>query len=102
MLLYVQIDGPALDRLLDGKRVRGSIGHVEGNMLQFTPYLYDPTPKRFVRLRHGRASVSDRFIRVNLHMDRREKTDFINSLYYDTGDAVDFIRRELQDEEEKK
>ena len=98
--MFVQligVDTPTLARLMSGKRIRGTLGLAADGTLNFHAW-NEPSrePCEYIRLRHGRASVSPHRIRLRLDMERAEKIDPVNAIYSDLYDAVSFIREEVK------
>ena len=91
------IEGEALRQMVDGRRVAGTLGLSADGSLNFNAWRNKPAePYEYVRLRHGRATVSRRRIRLYIDLDRREKCDPISSVYSDTYDAINFISKEIE------
>ena len=98
----IGVDAPTYARLIDGRRVKGSLGLVDGDTLDFHPWNENVRETyEYVRLRHGRACVSKNRIRLYIDLDRAEKVDPISSIYSDTYDAMSFIREELKPKNDK-
>ena len=103
MTFALSIEGEALTQMVDGRRIAGTLGFSADGTLNFNAWRNKPAEQsEYIRLRHGRASVSPRRIRLFIDMDRREKLDDpISSIYSDTYDAMSFIRKEITPPEEK-
>ena len=103
MNFTIQIEGDALKPMLDGRRIAGTLGISADGRLSFNAWRSKPAePYHYIRLRHGRASVGRRRIRLYLDMDRAEKVEPVNAIYSDLYDAVSFIREEVKPTTETK
>ena len=95
MTINIQIADSVYKALLSGgNRIQGSIGLVsptEGNFNAHRKSAYKPT-SRFIKLAHGRASVTDERVSLTLRIDRKE-TDIVPYEAIDTEScqASDFV-----------
>ena len=94
MEVKIQIADAVYAQLLNGtKRVRGTIGLVsptEGNFSDHRPY----QPKKgiqYMRLPHGRVTVSDDNVRMQLCISRDEMVDAPQAILGESIDASNFV-----------
>ena len=91
------LDAQSLELLMSGKRLRGTLGYSADGTLNFHAWREKPhVPYTFIRLRHGRASVSPQRVRLYFDMARAEKIDPVSAIYNDMYDAVSFVREEVK------
>ena len=94
MEVKIQIADAVYAQLLNGtKRVRGTIGLVsptEGNFSDHRPY----QPKKgiqYMRLPHGKISVSNDNVRMHLFISRNEAVDAPQAILGESMDASNFV-----------
>lgn len=96
MNIKLQISDSVYKNLLaGGNRIQGSIGLVsptEGNFNEHRRQTYMCPDTKFVKLAHGRASVSDERVSLTLRIDRRE-TDVVphQVIEHESQVACDFV-----------
>ena len=96
MKIKLQISDAVYKALLAGQnRIQGSIGLVnptEGNFNAHRRSGYVKPEMKFIRLPHGRASVTDERVSLTLHIDRHE-TDIVPHVAIDieAQEASDFV-----------
>ena len=96
MEIKLQISDNVYKALLAGsKRIQGSIGLVsptEGNFNAHRRSDYVKPDTRYIKLAHGRASVTDERVSLTLRIDRRE-TDVVpyEVIDVESQEASDFI-----------
>ena len=96
MNIDLQISDNVYKALLAGsKRIQGSIGLVsptEGNFNAHRRSDYVKPDTRYIKLAHGRASVTDERVSLTLRIDRRE-TDVVpyEVIDVESQEASDFI-----------
>ena len=92
MLYFVEIPDKLTEMMESGLRVRGSLGMVNKDRLDF--HMHAPSSRsnsRYIRLRHGRASVNNERVRLTVTIDRDEHVSLPTALYADTGEGINFI-----------
>ncbi len=96
MNIKLQIPDAVYKALLAGQnRIQGSIGLVnpqEGNFNVHRRSEYVRPEMKYIRLPHGRASVTDERVSLTLHIDRHE-TDIVPHEVIDieAAEASDFV-----------
>jgi hypothetical protein len=95
MTINIQIADSVYKALLAGsKRIQGSIGLVNPSEGNFNAHhkSADKRTKRFIKLAHGRASVTSERVNLTLRIDRTE-TDIVPYEVIDTEScqASDFV-----------
>lgn len=100
MKISIQISDSVYKSLLaGGNRVQGSIGLVsptEGNFNAHRRRAYEKPDTKFIKLAHGRASVSEERVSLNIRIDRSE-TDVVPYIVIDeeSQEASDFVYANL-------
>lgn len=94
MEVKIQISDAVYAQLLNGTgRVRGTIGlanPMEGNFSEHRRW--QPKPgTQYMRLPHGRVSVCDGNVRMNLHIARDEMVDAPQAILGESIDASNFV-----------
>ena len=92
MLYFVEIPDKLTEMMESGLRVRGSLGMVNKDRLDF--HMHAPINRRkgrYIRLRHGRATVNNKSVRLTVTIDRDEHVSLPTALYTDTGEGINFI-----------
>ncbi len=96
MEIKIQLSDAVYKALLAGtNRVQGSIGLVspkEGNFNAHRRQAYVRPEMKFIRLPHGRASMTDERVSLTLHIDRRE-TNVVphEAIEIEAQEASDFV-----------
>lgn len=94
MEVKIQISDAVYAQLLNGtKRMRGTIGLVnptEGNFSEHRRWVPKPGTQ-YMRLPHGRVSVSDNNVRMNLFISRDEPVDAPQAILGESIDASNFV-----------
>ena len=96
MEIKLQISDSIYKALLDGgNRIQGSIGLVsptEGNFNAHRRTIGERPDTRYIKLAHGRASVTEERVSLTLRIDRRE-TDVVPCEVIDleSQEASDFV-----------
>lgn len=94
MNVTIQISDATYASLLNGtRRIEGSIGLVsptEGNFNEYRRRRDNPDTK-WVRLPHGRVSVNDESVRLNLCISRDEWVDASEAILDESEQASDFV-----------
>ena len=96
MNIQIQLSDKVYQALLtSGKRIQGSIGLVnasEGNFNAHRRYLVGRPATKYIKLAHGRASVTHERVSLTLRIDRKE-TDVVPCEVIDLEacQASDFI-----------
>ncbi len=94
MEVKIQISDSVYAQLLNGtRRVRGTIGLVsptEGNFSEHR--CWQPKPgTQYMKMPHGRVSVSDNNVRMNLRIARDEAVDIPQAILGESMDASNFV-----------
>lgn len=103
MKLMIQISDKAYEQLISsGSRLQGTIGLVsphEGNFNEHNRHgvMTGERDYRYIRLRHGRASVDGRQVRLSLRIDLDE-SDVVPSeaIERESREASDFVDDALE------
>ena len=78
-----------------GRKVRGSLGFINPKKVCFTAYHEKPRERgdaKYIRLGHGKASVTTEAVRMHLKINRDESNmDFSTTLREETDQATCFI-----------
>lgn len=94
MNVTIQISDATYASLLNGtRRIEGSIGLVsptEGNFNEYRRRRDNPDIK-WIRLPHGRVSVNDESVRLNLCISRDEWVDASEAILDESEQASDFV-----------
>ena len=94
MEVKIQISDAVYAQLLNGtKRMRGTIGLVnptEGNFSEHRRWVPKPGTQ-YMRLPHGRVSVSENNVRMNLFISRDEPVDAPQAILGESIDASNFV-----------
>ena len=94
MEVKIQISDSVYAQLLNGSlRVRGTIGLVsptEGNFSEHRRWKPKPGTQ-YMKLPHGRVSVSDSNVRMNLYIARDERVDAPQAILGESIDASNFV-----------
>ena len=94
MNITIQINDATYASLLNGKsRIQGSIGLVsptEGNFNEHKRYRSKPGTQ-YMRLPHGKVSVSDDDVRMHLRISRDEMVDAPRAILGESMDASNFV-----------
>ncbi len=95
MIIKIQIADSVYKALIaSSKRIQGSIGLVNPSEGNFNAHhkSADNRMKRFIKLAHGRASVTNKRVNLTLRIDRKE-TDIVPYEVIDTEScqASDFV-----------
>lgn len=96
MIINIQISDSIYKALLaGGNRIQGSIGLVSPTEGNFNAHRRTPSERpdtRYIKLAHGRASVTDERVSLTLRIDRRE-TDVVPCEVIDVEScqASDFV-----------
>ena len=97
MEIKIQISDRAYAQLLNGnKRLKGSIGLISPTEGNFNVYQRHAEPKpgtRYMRLPHGRITVSDEDVRMNLHIKCDECVMPAQTIRVESYMASHFIER---------
>ena len=94
MEVKIQISDSVYAQLLNGSlRVRGTIGLVSPTAGNFSEHRrWKPKPgTQYMRLPHGRVSVSDNNVRMNLYIARDERVDAPQAILGESIDASNFV-----------
>ena len=94
MEVKIQISDTVYAQLLNGtRRVRGTIGLVnptDGNFSAHRPW--EPKPgTQYMRLPHGRVSVNEGSVRMNLNIARDEMVDAPQAILGESIEASSFV-----------
>ena len=97
MTIKLHLSEEAYIRMLEtGRRLEGSLGIVGRHEAAFTPYNRRPKSERskYIRLPHGRATVSDQKVRLSMTIDLDE-ADIIPALALmdESREAGNFVER---------
>ena len=103
MDIKIQIaDSVYQDLLKNNHRVRGSIGLVtptEGNFNAHRRRLYRAPEIRFIRLAHGKATVTNENVRLTLAIDRKESNVVPHRIIdSEAREAADFVFEQIIDD----
>ena len=95
MIVQIQISDRVYTQLLNGnKRIQGTLALVNPTEGNFNEHRREWRPKpgtRYMRLPHGRVTVSDENIRMNLHIRRDEMVDAPQAILGESIDASNFV-----------
>ena len=94
MNINIQISDATYAKLLNGTgRIQGSIGLVNPTEGNFNAHRrYSPKPgTQFMRLPHGKISVSDDNVRMHLYISRDELVDAPQAILGESIDASNFV-----------
>ena len=94
MEVKIQISDSVYAQLLNGSlRVRGTIGLVCPTAGNFSEHRrWKPKPgTQYMKLPHGRVSVSDNNVRMNLYIARDERVDAPQAILGESIDASNFV-----------
>ena len=102
MIVNIQISDAVYASLLNGtRRVQGTLALVNPTEGNFNEHQRNWRPKpgtQYLRLPHGRVSVTDENVRMHLRIDRGERVNASRTLLGESMDASSFV--ELVTEEE--
>lgn len=97
MDIKIQISDSVYRALLEeGKRIEGSIGLVNPKQGNFNAWrrrrTYEAPETRYIRLPHGRVSLTEERVNLTLRIDRRE-TDIVphRAIESEATQAADFV-----------
>ena len=94
MNVTIQISDATYASLLNGtSRIRGSIGLVsptEGNFNEHRRWKPKPGT-HYMKLPHGKVSVTDERVRMNLCISRDEMVDASRAILDESNDAIGFV-----------
>ena len=93
MEVKIQIPDGAYAKLLNSPcRMRGSIALISPTLVTFNPHRNTPKqPRQFMRLPHGRVSISNRDVRMNLCIERQEAVLAAKAICQESRLASSFI-----------
>lgn len=94
MIVQIQIPDSVYTQLLQGNnRLRGSIALIspsEGNFNAHRKTKYTPC-SQYMKLPHGRISISEKSVRMSLSISRKERIDPAQVILGESIDASSFI-----------
>ena len=95
MEVKIQISDAIYAKLLEGeKRIQGTLGLVNPTEGNFNAHQRTWRPKpgtQYMRLTHGKVSVSDDNVRMNLYIRRDEMVDAPQAILGESIDASNFV-----------
>ena len=95
MEVKIQISDAIYAKLLEGeKRIQGTLGLVNPTEGNFNAHQRTWRPKpgtQYMRLPHGRVSVSDDNVRMNLYIKRDEMVDAPQAILDEGIEASNFV-----------
>ena len=95
MNVTIQISDATYAKLLNGtKRIQGTLALVNPTEGNFNAHNKTWRPKpgtQFMRLPHGKVSVSDDNVRMNLYISRDERVDASQAILGESIDASNFV-----------
>ena len=95
MEVRIQISDSAYAQLLNGnKRIQGTLALVNPNEGNFNEHQRTWRPKpgtQYMRLPHGKISVSDDNVRMHLRISRDEFIDMPQAIMEESIDASNFV-----------
>ena len=96
MIVQIQISDRVYTQLLNGnKRIQGTLALVNPTEGNFNEHRREWRPKpgtRYMRLPHGRVTVNDEQVRMNLHIRRDESIVPARAIEAESGIASSFIQ----------
>ena len=96
MIVQIQISDSVYTQLLNGnKRIQGTLALANPTEGNFHEHRREWRPKpgtRYMRLPHGRVTVSDEQVRMNLHIRRDESIVPARAIEAESGLASGFIQ----------
>lgn len=96
MVVKIQISDEAYKKLLNGtKRIQGTLALVNPTEGNFNEHRRDWQPKpgtRYMRLPHGRVTVSDENVRMHLRIARDESIIPARAIEAESSIASEFIQ----------
>ena len=95
MIVQIQISDRVYTQLLNGnKRIQGTLALVNPTEGNFNEHRREWRPKpgtRYMRLPHGRVTVNEEQVRMNLHIRRDESIVPARAIEAESGLASSFI-----------
>ena len=95
MNVTIQISDATYAKLLNGtKRIQGTLALVNPTEGNFNAHNKTWRPKpgtQYMRLPHGKVSVSDDNVRMNLYISRDERVDASQAILGESIDASNFV-----------
>ena len=99
MIVQIQISDSVYTQLLNGnKRIQGTLALANPTEGNFNEHRREWRPKpgtRYMRLPHGRVTVNDEQVRMNLHIRRDESIVPARAIEAESGIASGFVEGSL-------
>ena len=103
MIVNIQISDAVYASLLNGtKRIQGTLGLVnptEGNFNEHHKTWRPQPGTKYMKLPHGRVTVSDENVRMRLCIARDERVDAPRAIVGESIDASNFVEIVTEEEE---
>lgn len=101
MIVKIQISDEAYKKLLNGnRRMQGTLALANPTEGNFNEHRREWRPKpgsKYMQLPHGRITVSDERVCMNLHIRRDESIMPAHALVAESGLASEFVQLTIED-----